>query len=537
MQNVIDPTITVPLGVSPDGTFVEPQIAIAGTPSNVFIAEAVWNTTLWQWFTWHAPTIWLIAFVVLAIVLGRRIYAVLKRPQEIGKWYCSGCNQLLASPHITDEKKAAWATAESRCPECGERSERGPIAGTKAAFRVSRLILPLWVIGWLLVMSFMNNVSWGKKGIGQARETWPVAGLEPVMGSWALYRTKPIEDVQGQRFWKLDPIGGEKTELGLIPSVRYGMLQFVSPDGKSIVAREGDANGIVLIDTATGSQRRVRLSGGGGSGGSGDAKFTHVEGYSDDGKIAFVSAVGLADRTDELFAVELASGNVELIGRVVRAGVGTLGGNAHSNGQFRVKLGAQDPVWIHIEQISNWPAQDVQTYVRWTQGGRSFEKDAGKKSGYDAVNFLPEANAVSIRVAPFVKYFSLATGEEIERPEWKDELRKQRKSPLLVNVNWGKGSAVLQEWKGSRQIGKVLFAAQAQIYPAVNDTRFFAAVGARKVDGPLSGWLRGVAQVDAPEVLVWDLDAIAAANGIALPQSVPAEIEKKEEAKEEKAGD
>lgn len=521
MQNVIDPTIAVPLGVSPDGTFVEPQIAIAGTPSNVFIAEAVWNTTWWQWFTWHAPTIWLIAFVVVAIVLGRRIYGVLKKPQEIGKWYCPGCNQLLAAPHITDEKKAAWATAESRCPECGERSERGPIAGTKLGLRISRLTLPLWVIGWLLGMTFMNNVSWGKRGIGQTRETWPLAGLEPVMGSWALYRTKPIEDVQGRRYWKLDPVTRKLTKLGEVARVRYALNKFVSPDGKFIVSEESVANAVVVIDTTTLESRRISF----GAKGRWPWINQRILGYSDDGRTVFLERDADQGLTDELFSLELASGEVERLGSITRAGIGAMGGSGHSLGSFQVSSSSRGSVWIHVEEIMTWSATERQMYVRWKSGGRLFEKDLGKRSDHGSVTLLPEANAVAIRVAPFGKYFSLATGEEIERPETKPFERRPR-GALWVNVNWGRGSAVVQESKGSRKVGKVLFAAQAQVYPAVNDARFFAAVGARKVDGPLSGWLRGVAQVDAPEVLVWDLDAIAAANGIALPLSVPVQQEK-----------
>lgn len=501
MQNVIAPTFSMPLGAAPGGSIVEPGIEIAGTPPSVFVAEAVWNESWWQWFWWHFPTFVIVACVVAGIPLGLKILRIARVRQEVGKWYCRRCNHLLDVPHVrVEEKHAAWTDDQAKCPECGDHAANGPVAGRLLLPRIAKYAVPMWLLVSLVMFQVPSNLGWRKASWRGPSGTWPIDGLEPVFGPWAIQRQKSLDSAQGWRYWKVDPISHAATLLATVASSRATEREFVSPDGQFIVTPSGSANTLLVIDAHTKDTRTVQL----GSRISLGLSSLHVLGYSDDGRTAFVERSTLYGPSDELFGIELASGKSNVIAVASRVG-SSVGAGSHSFGTFVVEMGAEQPVWVYTESISHFPQRESQKYVRWTRSGRAFEKYIETDGDTSIVRVLAQADAVSIEPRNGkTKFYSLETGEEIERPKPAAAASRPR-LPLRVLRDLKVGAATVEDANG-KALGTMQYSINPGAYPKRSeDRRFFVATGSRNVDGPLARWFRGVPQIAAPEVRVWDL--------------------------------
>lgn len=256
MTDTLEPIHTIPLGPTLTGEVAqaELQFAIENGKPVLYAAVPVWNATWGRWFAWHAPEIMVGVWLVILIVLVRRLLHVRRTPRETGRRYCRRCNHQLTKPQLAfDERgRVQWASANAKCPECGVRTRRVPVRGRSGWVRR----LP-WIVAALPVLLGLPLLvsSWLERHQPLAFTsvpTWPIQGLERGMGWAALRRRTYPTTVQTSEFWRIDPQSGRVTRQykGALAS-QYVRPPFVSPGGKYLVAPSDNPSKLLVLDTAT----------------------------------------------------------------------------------------------------------------------------------------------------------------------------------------------------------------------------------------------------------------------------------------------
>jgi hypothetical protein len=263
MTETLEPIHTIPLGPTLTGEVsqAELQFALENGKPVLYAAVPVWNATWGRWFTWHAPEIMVGVWLVVLIVLVRRLLHVRRTPREAGRRYCRKCNHQLTKPQLAfDERgRVQWASAEAKCPECGHRTRRVPVRGRSGWVRRLPWLLVSTPLILLLPLMFLGSIRAHLRVPGMSEPTWPIAGLQNILGSWALQRRVPSFVVQSFAYWRIDPTDGSVRRYGGMPATGTPRTdRFASPGGTKLVLSSDGPDGLVVLDTATGTSRVLR---------------------------------------------------------------------------------------------------------------------------------------------------------------------------------------------------------------------------------------------------------------------------------------
>lgn len=418
MTDTLEPIHTIPLGPTLTGEVAqaELQFAVENGKPVLYAAVPVWNATWGRWFAWHAPEIMVGVWLVVLIVLVRRLLHVRRTPREAGRRYCRKCNHQLTKPQLAfDERgRVQWASAEAKCPECGVRTRRVPVRGRKGWVRRLPWILLAVPVLLLLPLFVLFSLERFAPTPGTSEPTWPVRDLQHVLGSAALRRDFSAYQTRSRSFWRIDPATGSTLRYPTSPPTNnYGYISgpFVSPAGKRIVAGGAALDEVVVIDTTSRAARSLRRSG-----------VVHRPGYvqflSFDGDdFAIVQREAFLDGGENLWLerVNLVDGTFETISHVVvprahamypninRFDVGVHGGRV----SWLLQSAGWQPTGGQRNEV-RWPIGDTVQARDLTDPNRTFNHQARLSRDGTAVLITNDRNGEDA--------FTYDSGESIANP-------------------------------------------------------------------------------------------------------------------------
>jgi len=332
MVPTIEPILTLPLDASPNGSVPTPSLCFAGDPPALYYCTTVWNDPPYKIVWWHAPTVAAIVLPIALLVFLWLVRRYVSRPQGKGRLYCRGCNHELSVDQATVHPygPAIWTTESSRCPECGQRSTRGPVQGSSRMRRAT----PIAAVGLLvLVCCSVLVLALNPLPPGVYPDpTWPWRGLEKALGSWSLVRRMPVYGNSGFKRIVRVPLDGAAPQILLRDQVSNWAEGFVSPDGKyvlNVAFQDGSKLHITRADS--GQRRTIEF---------GAEKFDLVRpvGFSNDNRIVYAQfEQRMTKRLYQLYAVELESGAKTLLAEVQPEPQAAGGPNVPLNPRFVVR--------------------------------------------------------------------------------------------------------------------------------------------------------------------------------------------------------
>lgn len=486
---------------------MEPGLAFAGSPPMLYVLEPVWNATWGKWFLWYLPSFGaavLLMTLALTVWWIRRVWV---RPRVAGQMYCRGCNHQLARPQLklNEKKRAVWADAESKCPECGVRHKRGPVRGRA---RWVRLLIPalvspmvMFVCALVLVatLKFFIASPWGSS-------TWPAMGVERVIGSWALERRAGALFSQSLRLLRVDPETGKADSLGIIDKWVGGGLEFVTPSGEFVVIAMNLEEELLVIDTRSGDRKSYSLAER-----DGEAISAYVLQFGRDGNSAFINrnfVESSGKLMNELVKFEPRSGRMETVGTVEEfpafGGRGT-----HTNGHFELMELPDRVRWVHVTSRTNTSGRGEEIVLRWMAGRMLTEWTETTANGSFSVDFSADGSRCLVNdfVAGSTVVFDMESGQKVDAPATK---RRERPEPWGPRISYaGPGRAEVRAMGGGRDVvGSLAISNTGMTLAATHDGRFAAAFGVRDVEPSWLGRLLGVPSTPAAEVRVWDFEKL-----------------------------
>lgn len=515
MPETLEPIHTIPLGPTLTGevAHAELQFALQNGKPVLYAAVPVWNATWGRWFTWHAPEIMVGVWLVVLIVLVRRLLHVRRTPREAGRRYCRKCNHQLTKPQLAfDERgRVQWASAKAKCPECGVRTRRVPVRGRRGWVRRLPWLLVTTPLILLLPLLSLSGLRAHLRAPGMSEPTWPIAGLQNILGSWALQRRVPSFVVQSFAYWRIDPEHGSVRRFRGVPATgtpRTG--GFASPGGTRLVLSSDGPDGLVVLDTATGASRvlrhpkaswpstgRLRLHRFLGE----DRVLVQRDSYEREREVASLEAVDLVTGAFTT-VVELpfprSDGRLGLVRAFESVGdVETLRWLVRTTSWDRTGMPLEEIVWraesqMHSRLVNRGPQGTVE-YARLNRDGSAIV--ITKMSGGDeAIDF--------------------ATGRPIEQPDsevlaWNPETSQSSvvpMSPGLASVGDLNDSSKTYQLKTSTAI---LMGYRNPV--ASPDGRWIAGLGDRSVASRWHQILTGKAETLEGEIRIWRLPDSAAA--------------------------
>lgn len=502
----LPPTFSIPLEASPSGKIVEPGMQFAGPEPYLYVLEPVWNATWGKWLVWNLPTLsaWLLVGVV---VLGLWVlWRVMRRPRQVGRMYCRGCNHQLAKPQLrlNERQRAVWADAEAKCPECGRRHRRGPVRGRSLWVRliVSWLVVPpvglACALVLLLMLGFHTPRSW-------AGVTWPTEGMEKIFGSWALERRLPEVVSQSYRLLKIDPATGAVRPLMFVDEFVRPGSDFVTPDGKYVILPQENGRRLRVVETLNGAARSY-----GFDESAGMTLVSYVLQFPSDGRSALVhrSVEGASKSVNELLRFDPADGKMVLLGRV-EVSDGPLKTVAIMGARFEVKETDRGLVWLHLNEQSDTTSSKQEMVVRWRAGDKELQRietSANRTLKFeisldglycDVIDYGARSNTV----------FSLETGETVEKVLPRPAANNRGMGPRLTHG--GPGSVqVLAQSAPRNVVGTLKLHSNAWTAAGSLDGRYAAGVAERDVAPSWMRQLLGLAALRRPEVAIWDFSKL-----------------------------
>lgn len=511
----LEPIHTIPLGPTLTGEVAqaELQFAVENGKPVLYAAVPVWNATWGRWFAWHAPEIMVGVWLVVLIVLVRRLLHVRRTPREKGRRYCRKCNHQLTKPQLAfDERgRVQWASAEARCPECGHRSKRVPVRGRSGWVRRLPWLLVSTPLILLLPLMFFGSIRAHLRVPGMSEPTWPIAGLQNVLGSWALQRRVPSFAVQSYAYLRIDPADGSVRRFRGVPATGAPRIGgFASPGGTKLVLSSDGPDGLVVLDTATGTSRvlrhpkatwtsigRLRLHRFLGE----DRVLVQRDVYETEREVASLEAVDLvtgAFTTIVEMPFARSDGRVSVIREFESVGdVETLRWFVRCSSWDRTGMPSEEIAWraeskVHSRVINRGPQGTVE-YARLNRDGSAIVI-AKTSGGNEAIDF--------------------ATGRSIEKPdpdvlEWNTERSQSSVIPMSPGVAsiWDlNNSSKNYQLKTSTAISMGFSSPVSSA-----DGRWIAGLGDRPVASRWQQILTGKAETLEGEIRIWRLPDAAGA--------------------------
>jgi hypothetical protein len=515
MTDTLEPIHTIPLGPTLTGEVsqAELQFALENGKPVLYAAVPVWNATWGRWFMWHAPEIMVGLWLAVLIVLVRRLLHVRRTPREKGRRYCRKCNHQLTKPQLAfDERgRVQWASAEAKCPECGVRTRRVPVRGRSGWVRRLPWLLVATPLILLLPLLFLGSIRAHLRVPGMSEPTWPIAGLQNILGSWALQRRVPSFVVQSFAYWRIDPADGSVRRYGGMPATGTPRTdRFASPGGTKLVLSSDGPDGLVVLDTATGTSRvlrhpkatwtsigRLRLHRFLGE----DRVLVQRDVYETEREVASLEAVDLvtgAFTTIVEMPFARSDGRVSVMREFESVGdAETLRWFVRCSSWDRTGVPSEEIVWradsqMHTRVLSRRP-QGVEEYSRLNRDGSAI---------------------VIIKTSGDNEAIDFETGRPIEKPgpdvlAWNQETSQSSvvpMSPGVANVWDLNDSSKTYQLKTSTAIG---MGYSAPVSSA--DGRWIAGVGDRSVASRWHQILTGKAETLEGEIRIWRLPDSAAA--------------------------
>lgn len=507
MAAPLDPAFVIPLDSSLSGGVAEPGLQFAGSPPMLFVAEPTWDPSWARWFSWHAPDIAAVAFLIAVVVAMWSASRLMRRGRSGGVLYCRGCDHELALPQVRIDESGVgvWVNEEAKCPECGKRDERGPVRGTRVRWKAITVLVVSLAICITCGVMLASSLRVGGKLAAGGNETWPVAGLERVMGSWAPQRRLYSMAFEAFRFVRVNPETGAREDLGTVDTSMPRLMEFVSPDGKYVIASARRDHALVVIDTNSKQSRRVSLA----PNASGFRGYLMVVQFSSDVSKVFVSCAARNGdkRRDELFAVELATGVSRSLA-VVEFQSQTSPKPNDSYSQFLVAEAGADVTWVHQLSKRGIPTVMEGSVFRWESGGERRERNVPFRVGEfhvsaDSKHLLLDNGMGRVKWA-----VRLADGKEVDDVSALAPRRLDMRRLMVMSD--GRGTAVVRDFGAfalPRATLRVNTAGFAEFEQSMGD-RFVAAVGDRAVEQNWISRLLGVPARKGSEVRIWDLQPV-----------------------------
>lgn len=261
MQQTLQPVAKLPLERTASGAVWSPDLTFAPDQPVIYIRQPTTPWTLIDRLRWHAPTVAAPVLLLTLVLLALSIRRTLHRPRQRGRIYCRRCNQELAPPIAGTDPDGgpAWLSPDAKCPECGRGGPRPPVRGRPRRLR----LIPRLALGLAAIACCIAALLWALDFSGRTGQTWPIGGLDRL--GWTAERRSPsgpgVHRISRYRL----PSGRALGRLGDFPvrGMRNGMLSHdgrtyalaLTPDPTSAVSD------LLLIDTETGAQRRLRGTG------------------------------------------------------------------------------------------------------------------------------------------------------------------------------------------------------------------------------------------------------------------------------------
>ncbi|MBL8885292.1 MAG: hypothetical protein JNK16_01420 [Phycisphaerales bacterium] len=515
MPPILEPTFVFELQAPPDanpgGRVVEPGVMFAGSPPMLYVAEPVWNATWGRWFSWHSPTIAASVFLATLLITVWWTRRVGKRPRQVGRMYCRVCNHQLAKPQLklNEKKRAVWADAESKCPECGVRHKRGPVRGRLRFTRMLPVLLVspvvLFVCGLVMLatLRFHQRSAWG-------HGTWPVAGMDKLFGSWALERRSSAMQVQSTRLWRIDPRTNVAEAIGPIDSWGHSFQEFVSPDGRFVVSPVEHGRRLLVVDLKGGERAMYPPE-------EESRSYFSVERFSIDGTRVFVEKTTFRDSGNlhELMGFEPATGKFETIASVeLPPEVRTSG--VYTTRSFEFRETPVGIVWVHESSDRNATGRGEETTLRWEASGKTMKRMETSASGSIQTELSEDAKAVVVTdyiAGATMRAFDLETGADLSTvPPIGISQERDRLGPRRIQFVKA-GTAIVLSLKGeTRSVAELPVSADGWPLGGTQDGRFACGWKERDVAPSWIGRMLGAASKKAPDVRIWDFEKLLDAD-------------------------
>lgn len=386
MLTTVAPKWVIPIETMPGGGVANPTMEFAGDPAALFVSEQIWGYPWYRVLQWHAPTIATVLMIGALVFVAARVLRVWNRPRRAGALYCRGCNHELSLPqaHFDESAKPRWKSEDARCPECGVRTEKPPVAGRSWVKRLAPAVLLLLIAGGSSAWILATTLQPARGGVAFGVEpTWPTAGIEKLAGWAALRRTMSTDDLRGMRVMRIDLATGERRTL-LRVSKPARIAPGVTPNGEWVAQLDARGGGMLwIVQASTGSVREVRWHGG---------FIGEVVGFSSDSRRAYLSRqiAANAQRTvGELWCVELESGDAKAIACVEFDHPGLPFGAPRARPRFVVIDDERGLDWVHHQVYGAGPAR-VDVFRRMKEGAIEAIEVHGNRDSMAEVAVLNE---------------------------------------------------------------------------------------------------------------------------------------------------
>jgi hypothetical protein len=509
MDSELRPSFVIPLDSSLSGGVAEPGLQFAGSPPMLFVAEPAWDPSWVRWFSWHTPDIAAGALLIAGAVVVWAVLQLMRGGRAAGAMYCRGCGHELALPQVRMDASGVgiWANEEAKCPECGKRDERGPVRGARVRWKAVTVLVVSFAICITCGVMLASSLRVGGKLTAGRNETWPVVGLERVMGSWAPQRRLYSMAFEAFRFVRVDPETGAREDLGTVDTSMPRLMEFVSPDGKYVIASARRDHALVVINTNSKQSRRVSLA----PNTPGFRGYLMVVQFSSDVSNVFVSCAARNGdkRRDELFAVELATGVSRSLAVVEFQSQASPKPN-DSYSQFLVAEAGAETIWVH--QVSrrgaSGPREEV--VLRWESADGKRERTEHAAGGMLMVRISEDGKYCVMEAGAARKSWAFALEDGLDLEDVSSIATKRLEMPRLMLMSDGRGKAVVRDFGAfalPRATLRVNAAGFAEFVQSKGD-RFVAVVGDRAVEQNWISRLLGVPARKGSEVRIWDLQPV-----------------------------
>lgn len=273
MQPTLEPIARIPLQVTREGSVFSPTVDFG--PGVVGVGQPVDRDSSAGQAVWYAPDVALVLVLLVPLLLARRVYRVVTRPQRPGVAHCRRCNYELSRP------------GPAACPECAGPVHR-PVLGRTG---VERLVGPVLLSMLVLTACVGAFALLLEKPAWMGSRTWPapiVADLFPSLAYQKVYR--PMNNDTLVTRWRLPEGSGAPARLSPAVRVRGDAINGVrmSPDARFVVACVstygvmGNSGGVQVTDTRDGSLKSLSLAR------PGVSTTPTVRGFSRDGSCVLI---------------------------------------------------------------------------------------------------------------------------------------------------------------------------------------------------------------------------------------------------------
>jgi len=299
-----------------------------------------------------------------------------------------------------------------------------------------------------------------------------------------------------------------REELGAVDTSTPRMFNFVSPDGKYVVAASRRNHALDVIDVGTRQRKQVSFQ----SGSAGFRAYLTVVQFSENGSRVFVTNTGSKDkaRRDELFSVDLATGEVKSIAVVEhQAESGPTGNDSYS--QFLVSDTGTDVTWVHQVSKRGTSYLREEIVLRWQSSGEWHERQE-KAAGQMLMTRISDDGRVCVLESGANRKswaFALADGKDVE--EVPARLPKVRDIPRRFFVMPEKSGTATVRDIGAFAMSRATLKVKSSGYPQFelsSGERFVAAIGDRTIERNWISRMLGAPALKGWEVRIWDLQPL-----------------------------